>query len=83
MNHPLIIIAMAEDQRRFCPCGATTEDPYWLCRKCHARTEWRRRNAQPGRRNARRRSGRQARDQARVLAFAESMFRATGKGTDR
>ena len=82
MNHPLITIVIAEHQRRSCPCGAAAEHAYGLCRKCHARMEWRRRNARPRRRNARRRSGRRARDRARVLASTASMFRATGNEVD-
>jgi hypothetical protein len=82
MHHLLIAMAMAADRRRFCPCGAVTEHPSGLCRKCHARMTWRRRNTRPRRRTTRRRSGRQARDQARVLAFAASMFHPTGKEAD-
>ena len=80
MHHSLIIMAMAGDRRRFCPCGAVTEHPSGLCRKCHARMTWRRHNTRPRRRTTRRRSGRQARDRARVLAA--SMFHPTGKEAD-
>jgi hypothetical protein len=82
MHHPLITMAMADDRRRFCPCGAVTEHPSGLCRKCHARMTWRRHNTRPCRHTVRRRSGRQARDRARVLAFAASMFRPTEKEAD-
>ncbi len=81
MNHS-IAIAVAEDRRQFCPCGATTEHPPGLCRKCRARMTWRRRNAQPRRRTARRRLGRRARDRARALASSASTFRATEEEAD-
>jgi hypothetical protein len=82
MHHSLIIMAMASDRHRFCLCGALTEHPSGLCRKCHARMTWRRHNTRPRRRTIRRRSGRQARDRARVLAFAASMFNPTRKEAD-
>lgn len=82
MNHPLIVMTMADDRRRFCPCGAVTEHPSGLCRKCHARMAWRRHNTRPRRRTVRRRSGRLARDRARVLAMAASRFRPIGKEAD-
>jgi hypothetical protein len=80
--HPSLIAALVEDRRRSRPCGAVPQHPYGLCRKCHARMEWRRRNAQPARYTARRRRGRQARECARILALATSMFRASGRGAD-
>jgi hypothetical protein len=81
MQHPLIVTAVATtDRRRSCPCGAVTEHPGGLCRKCHARMAWRRHNTRLRRRTVRRRSGRRARDRARVLALAASMFRSTEGG---
>ena len=77
-----ITIALAEDRRRFCPCGAVTEQPYGMCRKCHARMTWRRHKTGPRRRTGRRRSGRLARDRARAFAFTVSMFRQTGEEAD-
>ena len=77
-----ITIALAEDRRRFCACGAATEPPYGMCRKCHARTTWRRHNTRPRRHTVRRRSGRLARDRARALALTASMFRKVGKEAD-
>jgi hypothetical protein len=32
--HPILVTALAEDQRRHCPCGAITQLPYRLCRDC-------------------------------------------------
>jgi hypothetical protein len=75
--HPFIAIAHAEDQCRFCPCGASPESARGLCRKCCARMTWRRHNARPRRRFARRRFGRRARDRARILSDT-TMFDPTG-----
>lgn len=77
MNPP-IIIALTEDRRRSCACGAAAGPSRGLCRKCQGRMAWRRRNARPRRRYARRRSGRQARDRARNLSFLTSRFRLAG-----
>jgi hypothetical protein len=80
--HPDIILTIAQHQTRSCPCGAAAEYRYGMCRKCYAGMVWRRRQAGPARCAARRRRGRQSRERARVLAFAQSMFRASGKGAD-
>jgi CDGSH-type Zn-finger protein len=80
--HYSITIALAEDGHRFCRCGAASEHPYGMCRKCHARMTWRRHKTRPRRRTVRRRSGRLARDRARILTFAKSSFRTTGKEAD-
>jgi hypothetical protein len=32
-----------------CPCGARADDMYGICRKCQARTAWRRRTMRPRR----------------------------------
>ena len=80
--HPDIILTIAQQQTRSCPCGAIPELPYGMCRKCYAGMVWRRRKAGPAQRAARRRRGRQSRERARILTLAESMFRANGKGAD-
>jgi hypothetical protein len=80
--HPDILLTIAQQQTRSCPCGATPEHPYGLCRKCYAGMVWRRRKAGSTRRAARRRRGRQSRERSRILTFAESMIRANGKGAD-
>jgi hypothetical protein len=41
MNHPIPVAALAEDRRRRCPCGAVPQQPYGLCRECHATAVWR------------------------------------------
>ena len=80
--HHSIMITIAQERARHCPCGATPESPYGLCRKCHAAMAWRRRKAGPPRRASRRRRGRQSRERSRILALAESMFRTNRKGAD-
>jgi len=82
MHHRPNAMAIADSPRRFCPCGAVTEHPSGLCRKCHARMTWRRHKARPRRRTVRRRSGRPARDRARLVAYAASMSGPTGTEAD-
>jgi len=53
MYHPYLMIALAEDKRRQCPCGAVAERPWTLCRKCGARAAWHRKTARTSRRAAR------------------------------
>ena len=36
MSHPILIAALAEDRRRWCSCGAATQQRYGLCRECQA-----------------------------------------------
>jgi hypothetical protein len=36
MNHPILVAALAEDQRRPCSCGAVTQEPNDTCRECRA-----------------------------------------------
>ena len=59
--HPDLLAALADDRRRQCPCGAVTEQPHHLCRKCRARIVWRRKITPTSRRAARRLAKRQAR----------------------
>lgn len=33
-----------DEVRWGCPCGARSDEPYGLCRKCRARAAWSRRN---------------------------------------
>lgn len=80
--HPDIILTIAQQQIRSCPCGAAAEYRYGMCRKCHAGMVWRRRQAGSTRRAVRRRRGRQSRERSRILALAESMLRASDKGAD-
>jgi hypothetical protein len=80
--HPTLVPLLTEDRhRQNCLCGAASEHPYGLCRKCHARMTWRRRTADTARRAARRqRRGQSARERALMLALAASMVRANRAG---
>lgn len=80
--HPSLIAAIAVYRHHQCPCGAATEQPYSLCRKCHARMAWRRHHTRTSRRAARRMASRQARDGARILAHAMSVLGVTSKGAE-
>lgn len=42
MHNLALIVALTEQRRRQCPCGAVAERPFGLCRKCQARNAWRR-----------------------------------------
>jgi hypothetical protein len=74
-----LITVLAEDRRRQCPCGAVAEQPYGLCRKCHARMIWRRKTTRATRRAARRQA---AGHGARLLACAMSLLRTASKGAE-
>ena len=74
-----LITVLAEDRHRHCPCGAVAEQPYGLCRKCHARMVWRRKTTRTSRRAARRQAVRHG---ARLLTGAMSLLRSTSKGVE-
>jgi hypothetical protein len=78
--HPELIVALAQVRYRQCPCGAATDKPHSLCRKCHARLAWRRKTTPTSRRAARRLALRQAREGARILASTLSLLSTTSKG---
>jgi hypothetical protein len=40
MNHPILIAALVEDQRRRCPCGTVAPQPHGRCRECQAVAAW-------------------------------------------
>ena len=46
MSHPILIAALAEDRRRWCPCEAAAQQRYGLCRECRAVAVWRRETEQ-------------------------------------
>jgi hypothetical protein len=79
MHHPDLLIALAMDRRRQCPCGAVAERPNGLCRKCQARNAWRRKTTSIRRQAARRRVGRRVRNVARLLVGALSLLQTTSK----
>ena len=78
--HPSLIAALIEDRRRSCRCGAATDKPYQLCRKCLSRMIWRRRISELSWSVVRRQPSRRARAWARTLAAATSMRRVLAKG---
>ena len=77
--HPNLIVALVEDRRRFCLCGALPDQPDQLCRNCSATTIARRRL----RRHSRSIGGRQANQLARawtwILATAMFVLRAVSE----
>lgn len=53
MSHPILIAALAEDRRRWCPCGAVDQLPRGLCRACRAVAASQRQAAETTRRTSR------------------------------
>jgi hypothetical protein len=82
MDHPKLIAALADDQRRHCPCGAIAEQPQRLCRKCHARLAWRRKTTRTSRRAARRLAAHQAHEGTCILASAMALLQTISKGVE-
>jgi len=80
--NPGLLAAIAAQRHHQCPCGAATEQSYGLCRKCHARMAWRRHHTRTSRRAARRMAARQAREGARIFAYAVSLLHVTSKGVE-
>lgn len=60
-------VALAEQRRRQCPCGAVAERHVGLCRKCQSRNAWRRKTTVSRRKTHRRRLNRYARNIARFF----------------
>ena len=81
MNHPILIAALVEDQRRGCPCGAVTPQPSGLCRACQAVAAWRRETQQTRCHEAADWT-RAANLKARLLARVASLFQIIGKGLE-
>jgi len=64
-----LIVALAEQRRRQCPCGAIADTRTGLCRKCQDRNAWRRKTTSARRKTSRhRRLARRVRTVARFLA---------------
>jgi hypothetical protein len=82
MNQSRLIIALADDRRRQCPCGAVAQRPERLCRKCHARMLWRRRTTRTNRRAARRLAALQAHEGSHILASAMALLQVIGRGVE-
>jgi len=82
MNQSRLIITLADDRHRQCPCGAVAEEPDRLCRKCHARMLWRRKTTRTGRRAARRLAALQAHEGTRIFASAMALLQVIGRGVE-
>jgi hypothetical protein len=80
MHNLDLIVTLAEQRRRQCPCGAVAERPFGCCRKCQARNAWRRKTATPRRKANRRRSARRVHHRARFLADALALSAITSHG---
>jgi hypothetical protein len=81
MSHPILVAALAEDRRRWCPCGAAAQQRYGLCRECQADAVWRRETEQTRRHGAPdwTRAGTL---KARLLARVASLLQIIGKGAE-
>lgn len=81
MNHPILIAALVEEQRRRCPCGTVAQQPYALCRECRATVVWRREATWTNRRATPNwTSARTAR--ARLFTRVGSLLQIIGKGAE-
>jgi hypothetical protein len=81
MSHSILIAAFAEDRRRWCPCGAATQQGYELCRECQAVAIWRRETEQTRRHGAP--NWTRARTlTARLLARMTSLLQVVSKGAE-
>jgi hypothetical protein len=81
MSHPILVAGLAEDRRRWCPCGATAQQRCVLCRECRAVAVWRRETEQARRHGAPdwRRAGTL---KARLFARVASLLQIIGKGAE-
>ena len=82
MHNLALIVALAAQRRRQCPCGAVAERPFGFCSKCQARNAWRRKTATPRRKATRRRSARRSYDGARFLAYVPTLVVITSNGME-
>jgi hypothetical protein len=81
MNHPMLVAALAADHRRHCPCGAVTQRPSSLCRKCRAATTWPRETVRMScRTNPSRTRDRTAK--ARFFTWIASLLQNISKGAE-
>jgi hypothetical protein len=77
--HPILTTTLAEDRYRHCPCGAVTQQPHQLCRRCRPgqRKEMQDRVAAPWWRSLL--NARQI-PQARLFARVLSQLQCIGEG---
>jgi hypothetical protein len=67
MHNLALIVVLAEQRRRQCPCGAVADRPFGLCLKCRDRNAWRRKGVSNRRRGTRRRRGHRTRNVTRTF----------------
>jgi hypothetical protein len=79
MSHPILIAALAEDRRRWCPCGAIAELPCGLCRECRAAAASRRATARTTRRTGPYRARAEI-TRARLTALITSLLQIFSEG---
>jgi hypothetical protein len=82
MHSHAFIIALIEQRRHQCPCGAVADQPFGLCRKCQARDAWRRKTTFSRRKATRGRLGRRTRSAARFLVGVFTLFTAVSNGRE-
>jgi hypothetical protein len=81
MSHPILVATLAEDRRRWCPCGAAAQQRDGLCRECQAVAIWRRETEQTRRHGAP--NWTRARTlTARLLARVTSLLQVISKGAE-
>ena len=78
MSHPILVAALAEDRRRWCPCGAAAQQRYGLCREYRAVAVWRRETEQARRHGVPTWTALKA----RLLARVASLLRTISKGAE-
>ena len=61
MHNLALIVILAEQRRRQCPCGAVADRHSGLCRKCQDRNAWRRKTSSAHREAGRRHRGHRSR----------------------
>jgi hypothetical protein len=81
MSHPILIAALAQDRRRWCPCGAVAQHPCDLCRECWVAAAWRRATVRTNFRTGPD-WARTGTTRARFLAWVKSLLQIFGKGAE-
>lgn len=82
MHNLALIVALTEQRRRQCPCGAVAEQRFGLCRKCQARNAWRRKTTPSHRKATRGRPARRTRKVARFFGGMFTLFTTVSNGTE-
>jgi hypothetical protein len=72
MHNLALTVILADQKRRECPCGAVSDRPFGLCRKCQDRKAWRRKTTFARRKDNRGRLGRRIRNAARLFNGMEA-----------